>query len=251
MKILVITLPDSIQRQDNIKEQLGKYNMSFDFVYGIDGRKLTDNEINDLYDSNKAKIYGKELDFTQIGCSYSHKLAYKKIIDERIERAVILEDGISLLPDFFKIISLLNNIKINGTVIKLDRCYSTQQNNDNYIRSNFTPWHRIKLTDDYYVGQPSNDPYLTGAYYIDLSAANTIYSLMPKIFLIPDGWYFFRKKIKLRMINFALAYRDRGKIPSIMYPHVISSTSKKRKSFFTKMTNKIKHKFRCLLLLFK
>ena len=217
MKIFVITLTGSKERQANIQNQLDKFNLEYEFLFGVDGRKLTQTEIDNFYDSKKAKTFQRELNHTEIGCSMSHKLVYEKMINENIDCAIILEDGILLHPDFPYIVNNLNNIKINKIAIKLDRCNASQKINNNFKSGYFTPWHRVKLTENYCIGQPLGDPTLAGGYYIDLEAAGIIYSLIPKIFLVADAWWYFRKKIKFRVINSGLIWRDRALIPSIMY----------------------------------
>ena len=255
MKIFIITLFDSKERQAGMRNQLDKYNLKYEFIFGVDGRKLTKNEIDNLYDSNKAKLFKNELNYTEIGCSLSHKLVYEKMINENIDRAIVLEDGISLLPDFFSIINFFDDIKIDKFIIKLDRCYSGQKNNDNFKSAKFTHWHRIKLTENYYIGQPFSNPYLTGAYYIDKNAAQVIYSLMPKIFLVADGWWFFRKIIKLRVINTALTWRDWAYIPSIVsHKNDIKQTMNEEMlllKYFKKVIYKIKRIIEWFLLFFK
>ena len=244
MKIFVITIPDSKERQTHMQNQLDKYNIEYEFFFGIDGRKLTEIEIDDLYDSKKAKAFRKELKPAEIGCSLSHKLVYKKMIDENIDRAIVLEDGITLLPDFYTTIKYLKNIKIDKVVIKLDRCNSKQTDNDNY-KKKFTPWHRLQLTDNYFIGQPLNNLFLTGAYYIDIKAAGIIHSLMPKVFFMVDDWGFFRNKIKLRIINTALTYRDWKSVKTIIM------STKQDAIHKIARTNYLKKILNSLLLLFK
>jgi len=257
MNIFVITLSNSKERQAHMQRQLDNYDLKYDFIYGVDGRKLTKTEINNLYDPNKAKNFQRELNYTEIGCSLSHKLVYKKMIEENIDRAIVLEDGISLFSDFFSIINYFNDIKINKTIIKLDRCYSSQPNNDNFKSGKFTPWHRVNFTENYYIGQPLNDPYLAGAYYIDLKAAYIIYSLMPKIFCVADGWWFFRKKVNFRVINTALTWRNWAHIPSIMSAkNKIEQVETMEKEvillkYFKKAINKIRKIIKCSLLFLK
>jgi GR25 family glycosyltransferase involved in LPS biosynthesis len=87
IKIYVITLPCSKDRQDNIKTQFLKYGTKFQFIYGVYGNELTSNEINNLYDSDKRHdFYGeneREMWPNEIGCALGHKNAYKTIIENK------------------------------------------------------------------------------------------------------------------------------------------------------------------------
>jgi glycosyl transferase family 25 len=72
--------------------RLNALGLQFEFVYGIKGNQLTPNEIDDGYDDNKAKRYlGRSMTKGEIGCALSHKLIYKRMIHEKIKRAIILE----------------------------------------------------------------------------------------------------------------------------------------------------------------
>jgi GR25 family glycosyltransferase involved in LPS biosynthesis len=123
------------------------------------------------------------------------------IVQNNIDKAIILEDDITLSEDFFTLIPIFEKLPLNNFIIKFDQCNGRQGTNDNHHYGRFTPWHRIKLTDTYFIGQPLHDPQLTWGYYIDIKAARTMLALLPKVFLVADAWWYFRKHIKLRMLN--------------------------------------------------
>ncbi len=201
MKIYVITLPDSLDRQQFIKSQFDSHNTPFEFVSAVYGKGLTETEKENLYDYKKAKFFSRELTPGEIGCSLSHRSIYEKMVKEGTERAVILEDDITLRPDFFDLLHALGELPIKKYIIKLERFNWSIKNENNVKRGHFTPWHRIKLTGEYFIGQPLANPSLTWGYYIDLAAAKKLYSVMPKVFLVSDSWWYYRKFISLRMIN--------------------------------------------------
>jgi len=200
MKIFIISLSNSTDRQDFMKQQLENNNISYGFFNAVDGRKLSLEETEILYDIKKAKKY-RELTPGEIGCSLSHKAIYKKIIDENIERAIILEDDIIIRPDFKTIVSYFENLPLKGYVIKLERAYGGNKNEDNKKITRFTIWHNININNDYYIGQPLSPPYLTWGYYIDIIAAKSLYKSMPKVYHVADAWGYHKKYIKLRMLN--------------------------------------------------
>ena len=208
MKIYVITLSKSSDRQESIKSQFDNYNIPFEFVFGIDGKSLTETEKNNLYDCKKAKKICKELLDGEIGCALSHKLIYEKMIKDDIKRAIILEDDVIITAAFVRLLQHLNKIPIRKYVIKLEKTYGGTKDGNNEKCGYFTPWHRIKLTEEYFIGQPLNDPFLTSCYYIDIDAARILYSIIPKVFLTSDAWFYYRKFILLRMINKAVVSTD-------------------------------------------
>jgi len=202
LKIFVISLIESTDRQNYIKNQLNNLNISYEIFNAVDGRKLSQNDKDELYNKDKAiKYTGNELTPGEIGCSLSHKAVYKKMIEEDIERAVILEDDIILRPDFNTIVPYFDNISLKGYVIKLERAYGSNKSEDNIKTTKFTLWHKKNINNDYFIGQPLFSPYLTWGYYIDKIAAKALYKSMPKVYLTADKWVYHRKYIKLRMLN--------------------------------------------------
>jgi len=87
--IYILTVKDSI-RESRIKKRFEGLN--YEFFYGVDGTK-----VDKQYYESKGSIrtYG------QLGCTLSHVNLYKKIVDENIEMALILEDD-CIFNDNFK-----------------------------------------------------------------------------------------------------------------------------------------------------
>jgi glycosyl transferase family 25 len=222
--------------------QFKDHNIPFEFITGIDGRKLSKNEMDAYYDGKKAGQYENELTSGEIGCSLSHRLAYQTIVTRQINRSIILEDDAILTDNFFDLFKYFDSLPLNGYIIKLERFNGAQKNTDNKKTGHFTPWHRIDLNGDYFIGQPLHNPHLTWGYYIDLKAARIMLSLMPKIFLAADGWWYFRKYIKLRMINKAIITNDDAVFPSIIgeREYITGPSNDEHCSFFIIVLNKIK-----------
>lgn len=225
MKIFIITLPKEKRRQNHIQSIFDTKGVPFEFLFGVDGRELSQEEIYILYDAEKAKKYDGELSRGEIGCALSHRLAYEHMIKNNIEHALILEDDISIKDDFFVIIDLLEKIPTNSYVIKLDKFYSKQTGEDNSRHAHFTPWHRIMLNKEYNIRQPLHDPTLTWGYYIDIKAAYSLFNLSQKVFLPSDAWYYFKRFIKLRIINKSLINNNIN-FESIIGTHIIFHSGK-------------------------
>jgi glycosyl transferase family 25 len=260
LKIFVISLPNEKKRQDYIQSVFDAKGVPFEFLTGIDGRKLNQEEINIYYDAERAKKYDGELSKGEIGCALSHRIAYEQIIENNIEHSIVLEDDVKLNNDFFSILNLLEKVSINKYVIKLDKFYSKQLDDDNRRHSYFTPWHKIMLNKEYIIGQPLYDPTLAWGYYIDIKAARVLYNLMPKIFVVADAWYYFRRFIKLRMINKTLVDNNE-RFESIIGTHVEQFSKKKSSNHHDAKTNiekniqrffkKIIKAVRLILIIFK
>ena len=115
-KIIYINLDRRPDRNSNVIEQLKKVgleNISERFS-AIDGKKLDLDKIDQTIITPDGIEYAKEskiiyTHLTQgaIGCAMSHRAIYQKIIDENINRCLILEDDITFDDNFINKIKLL------------------------------------------------------------------------------------------------------------------------------------------------
>jgi glycosyl transferase family 25 len=100
-KIFVITIPRNKQRLDALSKSLG--NLKYELYNGVDGRTLYPEfeyvaEFPDSFfeenDLDKHRL--SRLNKGQLGCALSNRNLQKKIVDENIGKALILEDDIYL-----------------------------------------------------------------------------------------------------------------------------------------------------------
>jgi GR25 family glycosyltransferase involved in LPS biosynthesis len=227
IKIIILTLEMQKDRQRYIANQLESMGLEYNFFWGINGNELTQAEINNIYDKNKSIKYLKRtLTKGEIGCAQSHKLIYKKMIEENIESAIILEDDVQIKEDFI-IINTLKRMKLDNYIIKLERPCTGRETKDLF----YTPWRQIKLIGEYKIVSPLSSVFSTCAYYIDKLAAQSMLNTNPKIFLPADFWDYFRRFIKLRILN-----RDIVNVPEL-FDSIIEPERK------TALTNKKNNKF--------
>ncbi|PSJ42795.1 LPS biosynthesis glycosyltransferase [Zobellella taiwanensis] len=103
--VYVISLPRHHERRSLISKQLNRLGFNFEFIEGIDGSKL-DSETLDKVDLEFCKKkFGHSMNNSEIGCALSHIKVYEKIIEERLESAIVLEDDaflLSVLPAVLK-----------------------------------------------------------------------------------------------------------------------------------------------------
>ena len=93
-----------------MSEQLARLGIQFERITAVDGRTYSFN--NNEYDKEMAiKKNGRALIPGELGCALSHKKIYQKILDEKIEYSLILEDDVGLPDDFRKIVQ--NEIEKN------------------------------------------------------------------------------------------------------------------------------------------
>jgi|TergutMp193P3_1026864.scaffolds.fasta_scaffold562664_2 GR25 family glycosyltransferase involved in LPS biosynthesis len=67
------------------------------------------------------------------------------MIRDSTQRAIILEDDITLIPTFFILLQYFEKLSINKYIIKLERFHLGEDEN-NEKHGHFIPWHKIKQT---------------------------------------------------------------------------------------------------------
>ena len=109
--VFVISLKDEKIRRQSIVDQMQKLSMDFAFIDAIDGRQF-DMATHPQYDRGKRLAFFRQ-DMTggEMGCLLSHRACFQKMVDDNIERALILEDDAILYDDFADVLPKLLNVK--------------------------------------------------------------------------------------------------------------------------------------------
>lgn len=193
IKTYVINLAKDKDRKEYMEELLSLCSyLDVEFIEAVYGKELVTSEIPMVFDSEKSyKRYGRYCDLGEIGCTLSHRKIYKKIVEQRIDYALILEDDISIKGD------------LENTLLSLDEYMQQKQTKIVLLSGGYTycskkRYDGIKLAKVY-------DANYTHSYLISNSAAQVLLEdEVPGIFA--DDWiYISKKKILVEAV----------------YPHVI------------------------------
>lgn len=87
-KIFVINLDRSTERLKNCRDQSKKFNFRFERFPAIEGNKLTKQQLSLIHPTCKYFLCTRGM----MGCGLSHYFLLQKIVDEKIQTAMILED---------------------------------------------------------------------------------------------------------------------------------------------------------------
>lgn len=118
-KIFVINLDERPDKFKNAEDQLIAQQFTCERISAIRGSNLSEDEVQSSYDStlNKQK-YMKSLSLGEIGCYLSHRAAWQKIVDEKLDFAIILEDDCKLETTFKDVPQAISKLR-NWDYIKL------------------------------------------------------------------------------------------------------------------------------------
>ncbi|EEG86122.1 LPS glycosyltransferase [Proteus penneri ATCC 35198] len=175
MNTFVINLKDDLLKRDFMRNQLDNIGISYQFIEAIDGRIMSDNTIKQLaYDYPDCYLTKGE-----IGCTLSHMAIYKKMIEDNIEIALILEDD-ALLPS--NIYSKLIDIKNIDKSSKPNVYILTKT--ESYIKNK-------QLNNNIYYAYSVSGTY---GYVINKAAAKSLLSKLTPIKYEADMWSTFKRQ---------------------------------------------------------
>lgn len=105
MKAFIINMPHSHKRRSFMEDQMKKLHIPYEIVEGTVGKDLTDEEMNAIYSEKMTLAYnGLQMSKTQVACAYSHSRVYKKIKEQHLSMALVLEDDVVLNPHIAKLL---------------------------------------------------------------------------------------------------------------------------------------------------
>jgi glycosyl transferase family 25 len=117
LKVLIISLKTSLQRRDQVRQQMENTELDWEFLDAIDGRLADFTSL--LYDARKVKkLLGFELTNGEIGCYMSHIQCWKYSIENHIS-VLIFEDDFIIKESFPSALNLLDKIHLNWQILRL------------------------------------------------------------------------------------------------------------------------------------
>lgn len=104
--VWVISLERSKKRRQTITRHLSGAGLEFQFKNAVDGKELSSQDIEKVYDSQGAlSRFGRILHPEEIGCTLSHLRCYQDMIEQNQDEVLILEDDAVLAPNFLEVVS--------------------------------------------------------------------------------------------------------------------------------------------------
>jgi len=174
MKTYIIHVSDDYERERHMNSQLVGKNL--DVTYIIDGdKKDLSNEILSTYFAGNRKNVSNST-----SCVYKHILAYEKIVIDKAEVALVLEDDIIFYKNFShileKITAEIKRENLEGFIISLEDSLLRYINKSERVKNKFI--------------YPKEKGRFAGAYLIDYKAAKNILELIKdEKCHIPMDWY--------------------------------------------------------------
>lgn len=186
----MISLPRREDRRKHVQSQFKNIpTLSYEFFDAIDGKQLTIEAIRQLCN----KSINLKLSRAEIGCAASHISVYKKIVQENLPFALIMEDDFVITENFNRIIAEIKNFvsaQKKPTIILLNANHGTR-----YFRKSIVKIGRYGLHKTLAARRAEG-------YIINQSAALYFSDILSPIKYEADYWsYFIYKYSQVQYIS--------------------------------------------------
>ena len=120
-KIFVINMDKSADRLAFVKGQLDGLSIGFERIAGVDAASLSEADIAKVYSPEiNRKCYVRPLHRGQIACYLAHMKAWRAIVEQNLDYAVILEDDVYIYDAFVGALSALESSYPNWDFVRLE-----------------------------------------------------------------------------------------------------------------------------------
>ncbi len=183
--VFIINLEKDTDRKKHMENLCNLYGIKPSFIHAVYGNELSDKEIKDIIDNEKAIRYIKRpLTNGELGCLLSHKRIYKKIIEENINIALIMEDDVLFDNNLLDFLNYLDNLPKNFDVILLGHHTPTSRS----IPTKTNLWYKKRIACKFVLKKPAELACGTYGYLVSNQGAKKLYNMLEKIFLPIDHY---------------------------------------------------------------
>jgi glycosyl transferase family 25 len=116
MHAYVINLVNSLDRRAHVTDELEKACLDYEFVTAVDGYKL---DLHDHATITPSFLANARCVAGTAGCALSHLNVYRKIIDDGLDMALVLEDDVILPADLSRLAHAVGNHLVGAEVALL------------------------------------------------------------------------------------------------------------------------------------
>lgn len=184
MKIFIINLASSTGRRATIAAQCDAAGLDYEFINAVNGHALTEAEI-----AQHTRALNYAFKPGEIGCALSHLAIYRKMKDEKISQALILEDDALLTTELSAVLSspAMQLSKKIPTLVLLSRV-------NRYVNKRIA---EVTETAHLY---PVYSATTAHAYVINLEAATRLLKLLYPVWMVADKWCLFEEYGAMKLL---------------------------------------------------
>ncbi len=176
MQIFIVNLEKSKDRRDYMEQLCNSKGIRATFITGVYGKDLSLDAVRDICNQDKAKaIIGRELLLGEIGCTLSHKNIYRRMVDENISEALVLEDDVYFEPFFQSAFASLRKRPKNSDLVLLGH-------HSGAGGQSLKSFWGAKRTEDFIYYRLADLGFGTYGYFITLEGAKKLLEALEEIY---------------------------------------------------------------------
>ncbi len=163
-KVYVVHVSTDKVREQHMMEELGKFNIPFEFMMKGDKSEITPELVTEYFIGDEM---ASEIGTPQQSCSYKHLSIYEKMLEDGVEDALVFEDDIYLSENFVQV--------FNDTISELKQLDQERQDKAliNFENSTLQIIHPSRLEEGKHLYE-SPKSRCAGAYYMNKALAKAI-----------------------------------------------------------------------------
>jgi len=185
IQAFIISLPKDAHRREQLGKQLHDLAVPFSVIEAVHGKSLSSEELDASYDRDKAiTLFNRELSKGEIGCALSHLSIYKKMVEEDIPYALILEDDAKVFDE-----------DLPTTLSKLAQLYTAHEPVAVLLNHvlRYDGSTRIQLDERHCVYEAYRGVN-AHAYFITKAAAEILVRNLYPVYVVADKWEYFQEQ---------------------------------------------------------
>ncbi|MCH9665084.1 MAG: glycosyltransferase family 25 protein [Gammaproteobacteria bacterium] len=204
--IFIINLPQGIKRRSLLQQQLLQYKLNATFFAATDGALLKPGVSADFKIAQGEKLLSRKLAAGELGCILSHYFLLKKIVQESIPLAVILEDDAKITEDLTCLINNLHQVPSDWDLLHIGY-WDTCSTFNSFVGRKTYPlsiWHRskVKIPElnrlNISVAPLIDEVYGTHAYAVTTAGAQNLLQVIEQQPILPFDLFLHNNKPLLR-----------------------------------------------------
>ena len=189
----VVNLASARERRAAMRALLTRHGITPTWFDAVDGRILSDEALARAFDAPRAQIAYGPMSRGEIGTSLSHLEIYRKMVEQEIPCATILEDDVLLAEDFRSLLDSQGPNSLAGAFAPQDPVMVQLTHVARGYRLGATPLGSRQIV------RPHGGVWLTSGYFLTLAAARNLLRAMHPVWMVADHWRYFEREGLLRL----------------------------------------------------
>ena len=124
-QVFIVSLDRAADRRAYMRNLIARLGLEANFVSAVDGRNLTAAQRACYSSPHARRVYGCDMTDGEIACYLSHLQVYRRMVEQGIETALILEDDITCVANLKSVVE--DVMRLSAPAWQVMRLQSTKQ----------------------------------------------------------------------------------------------------------------------------